>query len=275
MTTPANFEIDRKANFPFSGYKERLGKLCSKVDIEDKLVFYIIGTRSLGAICTVTSRLYIDRTPHWAETDEVWPCRFNLKPDIVLPEGKMLDVVPLVPSLSFVTQKQKQSNWGTAFMGSLKIIPEQDFHFIEQEMRRLLEEPKKTRGSYHDQISEMLYEIGQMEGRASEKEYRIDGERIDVAWKKIAAGNPYAVFEVQIGGNFYEALAKLKHAWDKWNSRPFLVTSEQYRGKALAWVSGSFHEMQGELRIMDCEKVKELYEAAGKVKNLRAELGIS
>ena len=161
-------------------------------------------------------------------------------------------------------------------MGSLKIIPEQDLHLIEQEMRRLLEQaPKKTKGSYHDQISEMLHEIGQMEGKASEKEYRIDGERIDVAWKKIAAGNPYAVFEVQIGGNFYEALAKLKHAWDKWNSRPFLVTSEQYREKALAWVSGSFHEMQGELRIVDCEKVKELYEAAKKIKNLRAELGIS
>lgn len=27
-----------------------------------------------------------------------------------------------------------------------------------------------------------------------------------------------------MAGNFYEALTKLKHAWDKWNSKPFLVT---------------------------------------------------
>jgi hypothetical protein len=66
-----------------------------------------------------------------------------------------------------------------------------------------------------------------MEGRHPEKEKPIDGERIDVVWKRIERGDPNFVFEVQISGNFYEALAKLKHAWDKWNSRPFLVTNEQ------------------------------------------------
>lgn len=127
----------------------------------------------------------------------------------------------------------------------------------------------------HDQIRDMLYDIGQIEGKVCEREYRIDGERIDVAWKRIEAGNPYAVFEVQIGGNFYEALAKLKHAWDKWNSRPFLVTTDQYKGKALEWVRGSFHEMQKELRIIDCQKVRELHEAIGKSKSLKEELGIA
>ena len=39
MTTAANFEIDRKTNFPFSGYKERRRRLCAKVEIGDKLVY--------------------------------------------------------------------------------------------------------------------------------------------------------------------------------------------------------------------------------------------
>ena len=276
MTTAANFEIDRKANFPFSGYKERLRKLCGKVEIGDKLVYYVIGQHSFGAICQVTSRLYIDRTPHWSEVDEVWPCRFDVKPESVLPEDKMLDVIPLVPYLSFITEKQKQFRWGTAFMGSLKRIPEQDFYLIEQEMKKLLqgEVSKKARPTYHDQIKEMLHEIGQMEGRVSEKECRIDGEKVDVAWKRIEAGNPYAVFEVQIGGNFYEALAKLKHSWDKWNSRPYLVTTGQHRERAMEWIRGSFHEIQRETRIIDCEKVRELYEAISRSKSLKEELDI-
>lgn len=133
----------------------------------------------------------------------------------------------------------------------------------------------KAQQSYHNQIRDMVLEIGRIEGRISEKEYRINGERIDVVWKRIEAGNPYAVFEVQVGGNFYEALAKLKHAWDKWNSRPFLVTSQQYKGKALEWIRGSFHEMERELKIIDCEKIKELHNAVKKARDLRAELGIN
>lgn len=126
----------------------------------------------------------------------------------------------------------------------------------------------------HDEIKEILYEIGQMEGRVSEKEYRINGERIDVAWKRIVTGAPYAVFEVQIGGNFYEALAKLKHAWDKWSSRPFLVTTDQYKERALEWIRGSFHEIEREMKIVDCDKVKELYEAVKKARDIKAELGM-
>lgn len=276
MTSATNFEIDRNANFQFTGYKERLEKLCSRVEVGDKLLYYITKTHTFGAICTVTSPFYIDRTPHWSETDEVWPCRLNLRPEVVVPEDKMLDVIPLLPSLSFVTQKQKASGkWGTAFMGSLRRISQQDFELVEREMKKLMEkEATVILPSYHDQIKEMLYEIGHMEGRVSEKECHLDGERIDVVWRKIKGGNPYAVFEVQIGGNFYEALAKLKHAWDKWNSHPYLVTTDQYKEKALAWISGSFHEMEQELKLVDCEKVKELYEAIKKAGDIKAELGI-
>lgn len=54
---------------------------------------------------------------------------------------------------------------------------------------------KNVPESYHDQICEMLYEIGQMEKKISEKEYRINGERIDVAWKNIRTGDPSHVLK--------------------------------------------------------------------------------
>jgi len=95
-----------------------------------------------------------------------------------------------------------------------------------------------------------------------------------VAWKRIEAGAPHFVFEVQVGGNFYEALAKLKHAWDTWNSRPFLVTTQAQKEKAAQWIRGSFHEIRAVLKVLPCEKVKELHDAVKKAGQLRHDLGI-
>lgn len=94
-------------------------------------------------------------------------------------------------------------------------------------------------------------------------------------WKKIEKGNPYIAFEVQIGGNFFEALTKLKHAWDLWNSIPFLVTTEEYVDKALKLVEGSFHEIKHVIRVVDWKHVKELYGLLRKVRVLEAEIKLS
>lgn len=48
-----------------------------------------------------------------------------------------------------------------------------------------------------------------------------------------------------MAGNFYEALTKLKHVLDKWNSRPYLVTTERYIERTKWLLEGSFHEMRG------------------------------
>ena len=63
-----------------------------------------------------------------------------------------------------------------------------------------------------------------------------------------------------MGGNFFEALTKLKHAWDIWRSIPLLVTSQDYADKARNLVEGSFHEIRGHLRIVDFKEIKGLYE---------------
>jgi len=42
----------------------------------------------------------------------------------------------------------------------------------------------------------------------------------------------------------------------------------------MEWIRGSFHEIQRETRIIDCEKVRELYEAINRSKRLKEELDI-
>jgi hypothetical protein len=67
------------------------------------------------------------------------------------------------------------------------------------------------------------------------------------------------VWEVHIGGNFYEALAKLKHAWDYWRADPFLVTTEKYEDEARKLLGGTFHEIKPCIRIIHWEDIVRHY----------------
>jgi hypothetical protein len=51
------------------------------------------------------------------------------------------------------------------------------------------------------------------------------------------------VFEVQIGGDIYHAMSKLKHAFDLWNSHVFLVATMGDKSKYQELLSGTFHEV--------------------------------
>lgn len=138
IISPDNFEISRSKHFAIIGYKKRIMRHCSKITHGDKLIFYICGIKKFGAICNVTSSLYIDETPYWLDPDEIWPCRIKIKPEIVLPKEKMLDILCLIPSLSFIPQKLKQSgNWGIAIRQSPRKISQSDYDLIEHEMKKL------------------------------------------------------------------------------------------------------------------------------------------
>lgn len=126
----------------------------------------------------------------------------------------------------------------------------------------------------HNEIRDMISEIGGFEGWISEVEYPIDKMRLDVVWRRIKAGNPSHVFEVQVGGNFFEALTKLKHAWDKWNSKPFLVTTEKCELEAKQLLEGSFHEIEHVTRIVNWKKIRDLHEAEKKAHSLKSDIGI-
>lgn len=280
--TPKSWIEFIKAGAKTSGFPDGRWKTVQNVRVGDILVCYMRDKSCWFAALEVTSEPYQDyKNRIWS--DDLYPSRISVKPLITIDPDKAISARQMLQKLKIFEKVRDSRNWGLVLRISPRKLIDEDGNIIISELKKLSGEipiteetpDEKVQQSYHDRIREMLYEIGQIERKVSEKEYRIDGERIDVAWKRIETGNPYAVFEVQVGGNFYEALAKLKHAWDKWNSRPFLVTTEQYKERALVWVKGSFHEIQGEIRIVDCERVKELYEAIKKTKSIKEELGIS
>jgi hypothetical protein len=85
---------------------------------------------------------------------------------------------------------------------------------------------------------------------------------------------PTYAFEVHVKGDLYHDLSKLKHAFDLWNSRIFIVASQADCDKIKALLSGSFHEIRGQLRFIDLEKIEKLYESKRAFLDLEKELGI-
>ncbi len=57
----------------------------------------------------------------------------------------------------------------------------------------------------------------------------------------------------------YEAFTKLKHAYDAWNSHHlYLVTNEDYREQAEWLLTGAFHQIRHDTRVVHWRKFAEL-----------------
>ena len=130
------------------------------------------------------------------------------------------------------------------------------------------------RVSVHEQIKDELVQLGKLQGFISESEYNMDGEKLDVTWRRVERGSPTYVFEVQIGGDIYHALAKLKHAHDLWNSNIFLITTKNDMTKVQDLLSGTFHEIKKKIQIIKIEKIDEPFKLKKAYKDLERQLGI-
>jgi len=143
----------------------------------------------------------------------------------------------------------------------------------EFEVRNIIERPP-TGKLDHEKIKDIIYQIGQMQGKYPAKEYPIEDKRIDVVWKRIPRAVPYIVFEVSLKGDLYVDLIKLKHAHDLWNSIPVLVTTQERAEEAQKWIKGTLHEISDIFKVITLDKLIKYYEAKLLVKKLEVELGI-
>ena len=99
--------------------------------------------------------------------------------------------------------------------------------------------------------------------------------RLDAVWRRVQRSVPNFVFEVQIGGNMYQALAKLKHAYDIWNSNIYLVLLDANKKQLDELLSGTFHEIQDKLRVVDNATVRRLANLKKEIRDIESRLGIA
>jgi len=124
---------------------------------------------------------------------------------------------------------------------------------------------KQIKESVHSKLARQLEEIGWILGRYARREFREGAYNFDVIWKD-AESFPRVthVFEVQDKGNVLEALVRLKHAYDNWGARLFLVvTGEKDRTRVerllAPFFAGAFHEIGGQVALLGAADVERLH----------------
>ena len=284
VTSPENFRFDREnLKFKLQGLPNRFRKQVKKMQIGDRVAYYITKIQKFGATATITGEYLNDSTKLWTNRDEMWPARRPSKSDIVLDDDELIDAKKLLPDLSFI---EKKDVWGIYFQGSIKTIPEEDFKLIESEMKKIVaERPKpdipkptlpevtpKTEKEYektimnlpleakslHDRIGEMLEAVGSWMDYNPQTKHKITPDHayeLDVAW--LSGKNPEVAIEVQISGNITEAKDRLAQA-RKFNYRKVIMVLKEQDLKRInlimkhepdlrswmeAWSIGSIFEM--------------------------------
>lgn len=245
------------------GLRDRQKRHWDTLKEGDVILFYamrpIAGVIGYGYLKTK----FRQTEPLWSEeinkNKVIWPLRFEFNIEYCLPPDKW--------KTDRITSELLRYKTGIGFQNLDSSTAQElisKFKPVE-----VSEEPIT-----HREIKEKLIEIGKLQGFIAEQEYSFDLGRLDVVWRKVERSVPTYVFEVCIKGDLYHDLAKLKHAFDLWNSRIFIVAPQTEHDKVRHLLSGSFHEILEQLKFIDLERIKELYESKRAFLDLEKELGL-
>ena len=267
------------------GLKETQRHLWESLNENDKLLFYV--TRPVGGIIGygVVRTKFKQNQPLWPdelkEYKVIWPLRFEFDVEFCLPpdkwaSGKIISK-ELWPRAGFQLLSQNMGEKLVSTIGAVEYVFEDSEPLLVSEPSvefvSVVEKIEKAPPS-HNQIKETLVQIGKLQKYIAQEEYPFDIGKLDVVWRRVEQSVPTYVFEVQVGGDIYHALAKLKHAFDLWNSHIFIVASEAERSKVGNLLSGTFHEIGNRIKFIELEQVEELYKRKKDYLDFEKELGI-
>jgi hypothetical protein len=243
----------------------------------DIILFHVSGkVKKIVGYGTIRNKFYQD-IPLWkTEIEEnrvQWPLRFEFDVDFLLDENRWKDeghrplsgVIYRNPLILIEREKAE------SVVNVLNPNAPRDLFKTELESADTLED---VASPTHDRIKELLQEVERYQAYITEIEYPMGKERLDVVWRRLPESVPTYVFEVQVGGDLYHAMGKLKHAHDIWNSRIFLVASADVLGSVNQLLAGTFHELQPIFRFIEIEKIQSLHKSKLDIYKLERELGI-
>ena len=266
------------------GVKSILYPEWKALDPKDIIFFYVTKTvKGVIGVGKIETKFVQDR-PLWpdeiAENKVIYPLRFEFKIDYLLGEQDWkknkisigLSIQEMRRGINLLQDKtidELYKLFNAKF--NYRISPNKQ---EEPEIARGANSKSESQSLNHTKIQDLVYEIGRLNRVISEKEYPMENERLDVVWRKVERSVPTYVFEIQVGGDIYHALGKLKHAFDLWNSNIFLVAKEEDIAKAQNLLNGTFHEIKDKIKIINIEKIYELYEQKRKWIDMEKEIGL-
>ena len=244
----------------------------------DIILFYV--TRQVKGVIgygIVRSKFYQD-VPVWDEEKREgcfkWPLRFEFDIEFLLPENRWEDEKVPVRGGGEFRQPLIFKEWEEVQPIIEALNPNVSTELLRDISLPTLPKEKEEISPTHDDIKNLLLEIGKLQNYIADKEFRMETERLDVVWRRLPESVPTYVFEVQVGGDLYHALGKLKHAHDIWNSRIFLVASIEDLSTVNQLLSGTFHEIKSILRFIEIEKIQDLHRSKRNIYQIERDLGL-
>ncbi|PIV10496.1 MAG: hypothetical protein COS49_00230 [Candidatus Portnoybacteria bacterium CG03_land_8_20_14_0_80_41_10] len=246
------------------------------------MFFYITKTiKGIVGIGKIENKFIQDK-PLWPDEIEankvIYPFRFEFHIDYLL-EEKDWHNKKIPVGLSIQEMRRGINILQKKTVDKLYSDFKEQFGFVVPVFQKRKPEIDKNKGESiepptHNKLQELIFQIGQLNRLISEKEYLMENERLDVVWRKVERSVPTYAFEIQIGGDIYHALGKLKHAFDIWNSNIFLIISERDIEKANTLLNGTFHEIKEKIKIITPQKISKLYLQKRKWVDIEKEIGL-
>lgn len=255
-----------------------LGALWNMLREGDGLLFYVSkpihGIVGLGHVATK----FKQTNPLWPEevtrNEVIWPLRFEFDIDYCLP----LDLwnthkytshdLQLITRMVFQCYPIEEVNMARTALGLTPVVETSPISSFIPAISN------KAEPLGHNEVMADLAEVGRIQGYIGDLEYPLESSRLDVVWRRVERSVPTYVFEVQVGGDIYHAMSKLKHAFDLWNSHIFLVAANKERGKYQELLAGTFHEVADQMRFVEIGLIRELLAKKRDYKRMEEALGI-
>jgi len=137
---------------------------------------------------------------------------------------------------------------------------------------------EKAKPISHRNLQEAIAEIGKLQFYHTELEFPLElpGEdkNLDEVWKREITGVPTFAFEVELSGSIERALARLKFAYKRWNSRPRIVIPKEYSSKVNNIVLAEERDFSNQFKMYEPAQLVELLEKKRELKNLEQNLEI-
>lgn len=248
------------------------------IEPNDVILFYVSGkVKGIVGYGIVRNKFYQD-SPLWeAEVKEgcvKWPLRFEFDVEFILPENRWEEDMVSLPAGGMFRQPVILKDWG-----EIEPIIQELNPSVSTDVLREISLPTpplevEVASPNHEDIKNLLLEIGKLQDFIANIEYPMGTVRLDVVWRRLPESVPTYVFEVQVGGDLYHALGKLKHAHDIWNSRIFLVAPAEELSGVNKLLAGTFHEIQPIMKFIETEQIQSLHKSKWNIYQIEKTLGL-
>lgn len=245
------------------GLRPALEHHWGKIRPNDLVLFYcktpIKGFVGAGVIRTK----FKQTKPYWKEelqnNQVIWPFRFEF------------DITHLLPLDGWKFQAVSNQAFNLAILAGINPVadPEKAFKVLEK-LQFTVVKPAKQEAD----IASTILEIGKIQRMVVEAPFPVDGDALDVIWKRTIRSVPTFAFSVNLSDDFDRSIKPLKHSFDLWNSRPFLVTDESKIKSVQEFSAGLYHEFSENLKILTVPQINDLYTSKKKYFDLEERYGL-